>query len=342
MRLRQLSTCLAVAALIAPFACGPGPTRKANVATPSQPEGDPNASSIPTVTTGAPGAVAPVTKTAVAPKPLGDTVKKGLAWLASHQLSGGGWGQGDEAPNMRQAGKSSETANVADTSMALIAFLRAGQTPRAGEHQNAVHRGIEYVLSQIEASDTDSLYVTGVRGTRIQSKIGQYADTFAALMLLTEAREQMRDGVANARLDAALKKVVKKIEKNQRANGSFDDQGWAPVLSQALAAKGLNRAAQNGAQVSKQVLDRIEQNARAAEATTGSAGVEVYGTSAKSGAMRDTAVRKKAKAEEHEGDEGRARQRAQVAERRLPPRRSPPPTRRRRFRTRKPSRTSAS
>jgi hypothetical protein len=305
MRLRQLSTCLAVAALIAPLACGPSKARQTTVATPSEPTGDPNAptvSSIPTVMTADPGtgpAVAMVTKTAVEPKPLSQTVKKGLAWLASHQLSGGGWGQGDEAPNMRQqTGRSSETANVADTSMALIAFLRAGHTPRAGEHQNTVHRGIEYVLSQIEASDTDSLYVTGVRGTRIQSKIGVYADTFAALMLLTEAREQMRDGVANARLDAALKKVVKKIEKNQRANGSFDDQGWAPVLSQALAAKGLNRAAQNGAQVSKQVLDRIEANARAAETTTGSAGVEVYGTSAKSGAIRDTAVRKKAKADD--------------------------------------------
>src|SRR5689334_20484421 len=33
-------------------------------------------------------------------KALSSTVEKGLAWLASHQLKGGGWGQGDESAQM--------------------------------------------------------------------------------------------------------------------------------------------------------------------------------------------------------------------------------------------------
>src|SRR5581483_10595734 len=40
--------------------------------------------------------------TAVKPKPLSDTVKKGLAWLVSQQKEDGGWGQGGgwrAAPN---------------------------------------------------------------------------------------------------------------------------------------------------------------------------------------------------------------------------------------------------
>ena len=131
----------------------------------------------------------------------------------------------------------------------------------------------------------------------MQSKIGEFADTFAALMMLTEARDSMRDGVANARLAAALKKVVHKVEKNQRANGSWDDKGWAPVLSQALAAKSLNRAAQTGSVVSKDVLDRVEAQASGAEGESGGAGVEIYGKSAKPSTMRDTATRKKAKVE---------------------------------------------
>src|SRR5262249_18595960 len=72
---------------------------------------------------------------------------------------------------------------------------------------------------------------------------------------------------------------------------------WAPVLSQALAAKGLNRAASRGFTVSKQALERVEH---AAEAPTidGNAGVEVYSTSAKSAGLRDTAARKKAKVDD--------------------------------------------
>ena len=91
--------------------------------------------------------------------------------------------------------------------------------------------------------------------------------------------------------------MVRKVEKNQRDNGSWDDKGWAPVLSQALAAKGMNRAAQGGAQVSKQVLQRIEEQAKGGQmSVTGSAGIGLYGEAASSANIRDTAETKKAKA----------------------------------------------
>ena len=161
------------------------------------------------------------------------------------------------------------------------------------------------MLSSVESSDTDSLYVSDVRGTRVQAKIGPYADTFAALMVLSEARGTMRDGPANARLDAALKKVVKKIEKNQRQDGTWDGAGWAPVLSQALAAKGMNRAAQNGIDVSEVVLDRLEDQAHSQVnlqtntfAADSAAGVGLYGGAAATAAARDTATTRKAKATE--------------------------------------------
>jgi hypothetical protein len=204
--------------------------------------------------------------------------------------------------------------NVADTSMAVLAFLRAGYSGRAGEYQQTVSRGVAYVLDEIEKSDDKSLKVTNVTGTRVQAKIGQYADTFAALMMLSEAKGRMKDGIANSRVDAAIQKVVKKIEKNQRENGSFDDQGWAPVLSQAMAAKGLNRAAQGGADVSAAVLARIEkmaqQNLDASGRSfsgEGAAGVEVYGAAA-TGAQRDSAATKKGKFEEMKAKRAKATQ----------------------------------
>src|SRR5688500_11256187 len=122
-------------------------------------------------------------KTAVKPKDLSDTVKKGLSWLAKHQQKSGGWGQGDESSQMGgEMDGMRDTPNVADTSMALLAFLRAGYSGRAGDYQQTIARGVEYVVISIEKSDDSSLKVTDVTGTRVQSKIGQYADTFAALM----------------------------------------------------------------------------------------------------------------------------------------------------------------
>ncbi len=316
--LRQLAAVLALAAMVAPLGCGSGtrsnrPADPAGQAAPADPppSGPQVVSSVPTVAVGpeTDPAVGPGTEPAVvdpAPtdppkhagkvKPISATVKKGLAWLAGSQLQDGGWGQGDEARTLRANEPKVGIANVADSSMALLAFIRAGHTPRAGEHAKVVERGINYLLSQIEGSDNDSLYVTSVRGTRVQAKIGQYVDTFSALMVLTEAKNQMRDPAGNARLDGALKKVIRKVEKNQRENGSWDDKGWAPVLSQALAAKGLNRAAQNGAAVSKQVLERVEEQAKRGHMKAqGSAGVGLYGDAASSANIRDDAETKKAK-----------------------------------------------
>lgn len=305
--MRQLAAALALAALIAPPGCGSGTKTPRSAPTAPGPSDTKVVGSVPTIAVD-PGAGAgtpaveptgEAPKHAVVPKAIGDTVKRGLAWLAASQFASGGWGQGDDAGHLRGNEPQAGTANVADTSMALLAFLRAGQTPRAGEHQKTVERGLLYVISQIEESDQDSLYVSSVRGTRVQAKIGQYADTFSALMTLTEAKHQMKDPAGNARLDAALKKVLRKVERNQRDNGSWDDQGWAPVLSQALAAKGLNRAAQNGATVSKQVLMRVEAQAKGGEMSArGSAGVGLYGDAAKSANIRDDAETKKAKANE--------------------------------------------
>src|SRR5262245_12972317 len=101
MRLRQLAASLALVFVVAP-ACG-GSTKPAPKSEPLviQPKpGDPT--------------VTPSRRTAVDPKPINDTVKKGLAWLAQHQLENGSWGQGDEATNMRGS-VTNAGANVADS-----------------------------------------------------------------------------------------------------------------------------------------------------------------------------------------------------------------------------------
>lgn len=232
---------------------------------------------------------------AVAPKPLPNSALKGLDWLAAHQLESGGWGQGEESSQMGGGDQMAATANVADTCIASLALLRSGSTPHSGTYAKNLVRGIEFVLGQVEKADDESLYVTDVRGTRVQSKIGTYVDTFLASMLLSEVKGQMNSKGANERVERALNKVIAKIENHQSESGGFDNQGWAPVLSQSIAAKGLNRARQAGADVSDKALDRAQGYAEGQiddggkVRTEGAAGVDLYATSSNVATMQETA-----------------------------------------------------
>jgi hypothetical protein len=127
----------------------------------------------------------------------------------------------------------------------------------------------------------------------VQSKIGQYVDTFMASQLLSELKSKSGDEAFERRVGNALDKVLAKIEKNQRTNGTWDGSGWAPSLSQAMASKGLNRAAQAGAIVNREVIDKTEDYAEkqfdgSKVGAEGSAGVELYNAAASAGAMRDS------------------------------------------------------
>ena len=224
---------------------------------------------------------------AVEPKPLSEQVRKGLAWLAEHQLSSGAWGQGEEAQRMGGGEALRDTPSVADTCIAALAMIRAGNTPEKGDFRDAVRKAVEYVCSEVEKSDKDSIYVTETRGTRAQGKLGPYIDTFMASMLLAEVQDRMPDEAGKKRVADALDKVVAKIQKNQRKDGTWSDQGWAAALSQGIAVKGLNRAAQAGREVSDLALERAADYAASqfdrpsgSFSKEGSAGVELYSAGA--------------------------------------------------------------
>jgi hypothetical protein len=238
----------------------------------------------------------PVNKPLVQPKPLSDSVQSGLRWLAENQLEDGSWGQGEESAAMGGSDGAAYQGNVADSCIAILALYRAGSTPTTGPYKDQLARGVNYVLGSIEASDNDSLYVTGVRGTRVQSKIGTYVDTFLANLMLAELKGHMGSAEANKRLDAALHKVITKIENHQGQGGSWDNQGWAPVLTQSIAAKGLNRARLVGAEVKDETLDRAQKYAEAQldPATgevraEGSAGVSLYAVASNTAALQERA-----------------------------------------------------
>ncbi len=202
------------------------------------------------------------------PKPIADYTTKGLAYLVSQQQSNGGFGQGGgwrSASQGRVEGTNVEDpADVGNTAIAALAMLRSGSTPKTGEYAKQLTKAIEFIAGKIEKVEADSPYVTDVLGTQLQSKIGQYVDTFVAALLLSEVKGKMPDAASEQRTAAALAKTMAKIEKHQKADGTFaGNAGWASVLSQALCSKAINRAAQNGVAVKLDVLERDSQLAAA-------------------------------------------------------------------------------
>jgi len=204
----------------------------------------------------------------VKPKELSDGVKRGLAYLVGQQHENGGFGQGggwrsqSEGSGNRVEGKDvKDPPDVGNTCMAALALIRAGNTPKEGTYSKQLIKAIDFVETYVESSDKDSLYVTPIRDTQLQSKIGRYVDTFLTALVLSELKGQMSDKKSEDRLFAALNKTIGKIESNQQVDGTFaGNAGWASVLSQGLCSKALSRASQKGIAVKSETIKRdLEQ-----------------------------------------------------------------------------------
>ena len=223
-------------------------------------------------------------------------LQAGLEWLIRHQLPSGGWSQGEESRAMGHTMDDvRDIANVADTSMAALAVLRAGSTPSKGPYAANMRRAVAFVCGEIERSPDNGILITQLRGTRVQAKLGEAIDTFAAALLLAEVSGQMPDAASRARVRAALEKTVRKMEKAQQENGKWTSGGWAPALAQGMGSEALNRAAQEGITVSEKVRVRAEAHAKGQFDTASdnfslsdAAGVELYGAASSVKAMRES------------------------------------------------------
>ena len=234
--------------------------------------------------------------TAVKPKPLSPNVRNGLDWLVQHQHNNGGWGQGEESRNMGEGMATLKAKpNVADTCVATLALIRSGSTPSEGSYAQAINRALDFIFSEVEAADEQSLSITSVNGTRVQGKLGPHIDTFMASIVLAEVKGHMPNEASEKRLFAALDKVLNKIEINQKDDGTWDNRGWAPVLAQSMAAKGLARAGQAGFEVNEKILAKTEEQARkqvdgagAGFDAPGSAGVALYAGASNLSTLQDS------------------------------------------------------
>jgi hypothetical protein len=198
-------------------------------------------------------------------------IDRPLKWLIAAQNDNGGWG-----PEIKSA------PDVATTAISGISLVRLGHTASAGQYQASTRKAVDFVVRAVEKTPKEEIAINAP-GTLPQMKLGRYIDTFLGAQFLSETLPSIPPGKEHDRVQAALQACVSKIERAQRADGSFSPDGWAGVLSDAFAAGGLHAARAAGAPVSPAVEKRAEQHmldnydAKAHRfRTQTSAGVELY------------------------------------------------------------------
>src|SRR6266481_10046625 len=203
-------------------------------------------------------------------------IDKAVHWLVSVQGRDGGWGQDGGETSYVRAGEHLETNgnDVANTAVATLALVHAGNTPVKGEYRANVRRGVDFILRSVEDSPEAGLAVTKVSGTQIQRKLGPFIDTFLTSTLLSELDGNMGDAQSNQRVRRALEKCVRKIEKNQQQDGSWNiSGGWAPILGTSMASRSLDQAAKKGVRVEAVTMAKVDEYTKKAQ--TGASGGSV-------------------------------------------------------------------
>lgn len=212
---------------------------------------------------------------------------RGVTWLKQHQKTDGGWSSGAHGSTGAE-----DASDVATTAFAVLALMRDANGTEA--HRDAITKGTLFVVKAVETAPSGPRLNTP-EGTQIQYKLGQLVDTHMASMMLGEVAGKL-DKDTDRRVQNALDKVIGKVMAAQNADGSFDANGWAPVLSSSIASQGLNKAAELGRAVDEDVLAKADKyNAGLAgeggfDASSG-AGVQLYAVASALRGSADTQAR---------------------------------------------------
>ena len=185
-------------------------------------------------------------------------VRDGLAWLSDAQLPSGGYGAGSHNAQ-HVMDPHAVPADPATTAMVAQAFLRSGTTLKSGKYAQNLEKAINFLLESVEQTPKDAEFITEVRGTQIQTKLGQNIDAVLTAQLLSNLLDRNLKGLNKKRVNRCLDICVAKIEAGTDAYGKQKGAGWAGVLQSGLAYSALEAADAVGVEVNKEVLKRSKE-----------------------------------------------------------------------------------
>ncbi len=182
------------------------------------------------------------------------SIADGIDWIVKSQLSDGGWGAGSHA---RQdiIDPHAVAADPATTAMVTMALLRTGTRLNGGKHSASLKNALSFLLDAVSTSGNESVKITALTNTQIQTKLGQHIDLILTIQCLSNIIDHIEDDLPlRQRVEAALNSCVSKVSLIQNQDGSIKGAGWAGVLQSALANNALESASFKGIAVDKDVL----------------------------------------------------------------------------------------
>ncbi|NAS11155.1 prenyltransferase/squalene oxidase repeat-containing protein [Poritiphilus flavus] len=220
------------------------------------------------------------------------SVRDGLQWLSKAQLPNGGYGAGSHsAQHIRDP--HAVKADPATTAMVGMAFLRSGTTLQKGIHANHLKKALNYLLETIESAEAGYPYITKVRNTQIQTKLGENIDAVLASQFLSSILDRDLEGIDRKRVSRCLDICISRIEAGTDESGKQRGAGWAGVLQSGLASSALEAAQAVGATVDEVIVERSKSYQKSnydekntSVKTTDGAGIVLY---AVSGSVRASA-----------------------------------------------------
>lgn len=134
-----------------------------------------------------------------------EAVRRGLRWLAAHQLEDGSWRfnhqQGGVCKYCPNPGNHGSTTGA--TGLALLPFLGANQTHRKGEYQEQVRKGLDFLKRKM---------ISTPLGGDLQDGVNLYSQAIATLALC-EAYAMTRDEELHKPCVAAITFIINSQDK---------------------------------------------------------------------------------------------------------------------------------
>ena len=196
---------------------------------------------------------------AVKAAPVAPFVNNSLEWLVKAQFSNGGWGSGSHAAQ-HVKDPSKVAIDPGTTAFAAMALMRSGSSLTEGPYHKNVSQALEYLLDLTEKADASSPYITTVRGTQPQRKLGQNIDASMMVQFYSRVLPLVEEDLELwGRVKGAMNKCVKKIQGSQQADGSQNSGTWAGALQSSMAQSAMEVARAQGAAVDNKKYDQATE-----------------------------------------------------------------------------------